>query len=70
MADDDGTQSEFKQQASRVGSSSAGPIGEFWSLLRRTGKWWMAPIVLALLTAGTLLVLSGTAIAPLIYAIF
>ena len=62
--------SEFAQQASRVGAASAGPIVEFWYSLRRSGKWWMAPILLALLTAGAVLVLSGTAIAPLIYAIF
>ena len=62
--------SEFARQASRAGASSAGPLVEFWYSLRRSGKWWMAPILLALLTAGALLVLSGTAIAPLIYAIF
>ena len=61
---------EFKRHASQAGTSSSGPIAEFWYSLRRSGKWWMTPILLALLTVGALLVLSGTAIAPLIYAIF
>ena len=38
--------------------------------MRQTRKWWMAPIILALLTVGALLVVSGTALAPLIYAVF
>lgn len=62
--------SKFEQQGSRAGRSSSAPIAEFWYSLRRSGKWWMAPILLALLTAGAVLVLSGSAIAPLIYAIF
>jgi hypothetical protein len=62
--------SEFERHASRAGSSPPGPIAEFWYSLRRSGKWWRTPILLALSTAGALLVLSGTAIEPLIYAIF
>ncbi len=62
--------SEFERRASQTGVSSSGPIAEFWYSLRRSGKWWMTPILLALVTVGALLVLGGTAIAPLIYAIF
>jgi hypothetical protein len=61
---------EFEQQARRAGRSSAGPISEFLFLLRRTRKWWMAPILLALLTMGAVILSSGTAVAPLIYALF
>jgi hypothetical protein len=60
--------SEFERQAAE--GRSGGPLGEFWYFLRRSGKWWMTPIILALLTIGALLVLSGTSIAPLIYAVF
>jgi hypothetical protein len=67
---DVGRESEFEQQARRVGGASSGPVTEFWYFLRRSGKWWMAPIILALLTVGALLVMSGSAVAPLIYAIF
>ena len=62
--------SEFERQADRARGSATGPIAEFWYFLSRSGKWWMAPIILALLTVGTVLVLSSSALAPLIYAIF
>ena len=65
-----GASSEFEQQAKRSEGSSSGPVAEFWYFLNRTGKWWMAPIILALLTVGALLVISGSALAPLIYAMF
>lgn len=47
-----------------------GPLGEFAYFLRRSRKWWMAPIIVMLLLVGTLLVMGGTAVAPLIYALF
>ena len=71
MAEDSGKGvSEFEQQAERAQGGSSGPIAEFWYFLKRTRNWWMAPIILALLTVGALLVVSGTAVAPLIYAVF
>ena len=71
MAKDSGNgATEFEQRAAEAGGSSSGPIAEFWYLLSRTRKWWMTPIILALLTVGALLVIGGTAVAPLIYAIF
>ena len=33
-------------------------------------KWWLAPIVLAVLLIGALVVLSGSAAAPFIYTLF
>ena len=42
-------------------------VGEFWQFLRYNKKWWLLPILLALLVLGTLVVLSGTALAPFIY---
>jgi hypothetical protein len=62
--------SEFERHAKRSGETDSGPIAEFLYFLNRTRKWWMAPIILALLTVGALLVVSGTALAPLIYAVF
>jgi hypothetical protein len=44
---------------------------EFWSFLRIRKKWWLAPIVLLLLTLGLILVLTeGSALAPFIYSLF
>ena len=42
-------------------------VEEFWQFLRFNKKWWLLPILVALLLLGTLVVLSGTALAPFIY---
>ena len=47
-----------------------GFAGEFLGLLRRTGKWWLLPIVLAILVVGGLVILGGSAAAPFIYTLF
>jgi hypothetical protein len=60
--------SEFEHQALR--KPSGGPLGEFWYLLGRSRKYWMAPIILALLVIGFLIVTGGTAVAPLLYTLF
>ena len=62
--------SEFEQQAQLARTAASGPVAEFLYFLKETRKWWMLPIILALLTVGALLVVSGTALAPLIYAVF
>jgi hypothetical protein len=61
---------EFERQAGRAGKRSTSPIGEFWYLVVRTRKYWMLPILLAMLTVGFLIATGGTAIAPLIYTLF
>jgi hypothetical protein len=46
-------------------------LSEFWSFLRVRKKWWLAPIVILLLTLGLILVLTeGSALAPFIYSLF
>jgi hypothetical protein len=46
-------------------------LKEFWSFLRVRKKWWVAPIVILLLTLGLILVLTeGSALAPFIYSLF
>ena len=46
-------------------------LGEFWSFLRVRKKWWLAPVVVVLLTLGLILVLAeGSALAPFIYSLF
>ena len=47
-----------------------GVLRESWQWLRHNKKWWLAPILLALLLVGVLVVLSGTAVAPFIYTLF
>jgi len=45
-------------------------VREFIEFLRHNKKWWLTPIVLALLLVGALIVLGGTAAAPFIYTLF
>jgi hypothetical protein len=46
-------------------------LREFWSFLRVRKKYWLAPIVLILVLLGALVVsVSGTPLAPFIYALF
>ena len=46
-------------------------LREFCSFLRVRKKWWLAPIVILLLTLGLILVLTeGSALAPFIYSLF
>tara|TARA_R110002111_G_scaffold227346_1_gene288820 strand:- start:45460 stop:45684 length:225 start_codon:yes stop_codon:yes gene_type:complete len=49
--------------------TSPGILAEFWYFLCQNKKWWLAPIIIALLLIGLLILISGSAIAPLIYPI-
>jgi hypothetical protein len=62
--------SEFERQRQRAAQGPTGPIVEFWFYLRHGQKWWTLPIIGALILAGALIVLGGTAAAPFIYALF
>jgi hypothetical protein len=48
-------------------SPQPGLLREFWEFLRHNKKWWLLPILLALLLLGLLVVLSGTGLGPFIY---
>ncbi|MFO1094899.1 MAG: DUF5989 family protein [Planctomycetaceae bacterium] len=50
-----------------VESPQPGLLAEFWLFLRENKKWWLLPLLLALLVLGLLVVLSGTGLAPFIY---
>lgn len=46
-------------------------IAELWQFLRVRKKFWLLPIIIAMLILGGLLVLAqGSAIAPFIYTLF
>ncbi len=51
-------------------STSSSLIGEFWYYLRSTKRWWLSPILLALMVCAVLIFLASTSAAPFIYAIF
>jgi hypothetical protein len=64
---DRSTRPEFANQAELPPS---GLVSELWGLTRHHKKWWLTPIIAVLLLTGLLVMLSGTAAAPFIYALF
>jgi hypothetical protein len=59
-----------KRFESSAAEPSPGIVAEFWEFLRTNKKWWMIPIVVALLVLAGLVFLGGTALAPFIYTLF
>ncbi len=49
---------------------SPGFLREIFDFLRSGGRGWLAPIILALLLIGALVMLGGTSAAPFIYTLF
>lgn len=47
-----------------------GLVSEFWDFLKDNKKWWLAPILVAIVGLGLLVLLGGTAAAPFIYTLF
>ena len=58
---------DFAAQAS---GDRTGLVSEFTDFLKENRKWWLAPIVIAILALGLLVLLGGTAAAPFIYTLF
>ena len=59
--------SDFRSVA---GQSRPSLAREFVEFLGANKKWWLAPILLAILAIGALVVLGGSAAAPFIYTLF
>ena len=60
-------QDEFSMAA---GSGRSGLVGEFVEFLKHNKKWWLLPIVLAVIIVGVIIAVSGTGAAPFIYPLF
>lgn len=63
----DSNRDDFAQQAEEP---SPGLLAEIWDLLRHNKKWWLIPIVVAVLLGSLLVFLSSTVLAPFIYTLF
>jgi hypothetical protein len=61
-------QQTFQEMAQET--KSPGLLGEFWQFLVHNKKWWLLPIVIAILLLGGLVFLSTTGAAPFIYTLF
>jgi len=66
-SDDSKKEDEFLTQAS---GKQASLVSELFGFLKANKKWWLAPIIVAILLLGLLVVLGGTAAAPFIYTLF
>ena len=58
---------EFERQAD---GAQSGVLREFWDFLKENKKFWLAPIIVALLLMGALIALGGSSAAPFIYTLF
>ena len=47
-----------------------GLVREFVAMMKENRKYWLIPLLIALLAFGVLVVLSSTAAAPFIYTLF
>jgi hypothetical protein len=45
-------------------------IAELWHFLRENKKWWLLPMIAALLLVGALIVFGGTSSVPFVYRLF
>ncbi len=59
---------DFEKVASK--KSNPAPFIELWHFLRQTKKWWLFPVIVALLLLGLMIWISSTAAAPFIYTLF
>ena len=44
-------------------------LADFWKFLRQNKKWWLLPLLLALLLLGMLVILGGTGLTPFIFPV-
>jgi hypothetical protein len=69
MSDGD-KQDQDDEFLARASGKQTGLVSELIGFLRANKKWWLAPIIMAILLLGLLVVLGGTAAAPFIYTLF
>ena len=61
------SKSEFESHASQ---GDLGVVQEFVLFLKHNKKWWLTPIVIALLLIAVIAISAGTGAAPFIYTLF
>lgn len=61
---------EPNEFANEAGKRRVGLAVELWQFIKTNKKWWLLPIVIAILLIGVLVLLSSTGVAPFIYTLF
>jgi hypothetical protein len=64
----DSHEKDFEKMANK--NQSNGFLKEVALMLMHNKKWWLTPIILALLLFGALIILGGSSYAPFIYTLF
>jgi hypothetical protein len=67
---DPASEKQITDFASEAESRSPGVFRELMAFVRHSKKWWLTPIIVALLLVGLLVVLSGSIAAPFLYTLF
>ncbi len=65
MSDD--TKNTFEQAGQDRQTSL---LADVWAMLKQNKKFWLIPLIIALLIFGLLIMVGGTAAAPFIYTLF
>lgn len=68
MSEPEDQQSDFSKLAESASEQSL--LGEFIDFLKTNKKWWLAPIIIVMMSLGLLIFLSSSAAAPFIYTLF
>ena len=66
----DNQEPESERLEDIVEDGQASLVGEFLHFLSTSKKWWLTPILLAILLLGLLIVLGSSGAAPFIYTLF
>ncbi|WP_345781065.1 DUF5989 family protein [Prosthecobacter sp.] len=45
-------------------------LADVWNMLKKNKKFWLIPLIIALLIFGIIIMVGGTAAAPFIYTLF
>jgi hypothetical protein len=62
--------SEKKSFTEQAQTKPPGFWAELWHFVRHNKKWWLTPVIVALLLVSALIVLGGSGVAPFIYSLF
>ena len=67
---DEGLRNDSGDFAREAEQGSQGILRELFYFLKTSKKWWLTPILIALLLLGALVAASGSLAAPFIYTLF
>lgn len=59
--------SEFEQATREI---RQGLLLDYWHFIRSNKKWWLLPIIVAIMLVGVLMIMGQGALAPFIYTLF